>query len=146
MATTTTTALPVGGTEQSELITVSVNGQTIGTFDTAEGGAALSPSAQHRSGGNAIQTSYRTLPKFSEMVVSRVLNLATDWELLRTLITQAGVVTGQVTKQPIDQNRAAYGNSRTATGMFLGVDEPKTDSDSEALQMLTLHFSVDSWQ
>jgi hypothetical protein len=143
--TITTNNIPVGGTEQSELVTVAVNGDSLGVFDTWEGGDAMATSAQHRSGGQKNQTSYRTLPKYTDMKVSRVLNLAVDWELVRDLVPQAGVVPASVTVQPLDSDQNAYGNARTATGMFLGVDGIKGDSTSEALQMFGLNFSVDSW-
>lgn len=143
--TITTNNIPVGGTEQSELVTVSINGQSFGVWDTWDGGGSLAPAAQHRSGGQKNMTSYRTLPKFAELTVSRVVNLAVDWELDRALKTIAGVVPGSVTIQPLDADQNAYGNAQTATGMFLGVDGMKGDSNSEAQQMYVLHFSVDSW-
>lgn len=142
---TTTTNIPVGGTEQSELVTVAVNGQSLGVWDTWSGGDALAISSQHRAGGQGNQTSYRTLPKYSEMVVSRVLNLAVDWELIRMLRSLAGRSPASITLQPLDADLNAYGNAQTATGMFLGLGNIKGDSNSEALQMYELHFSVDSW-
>lgn len=144
--TDTSTALPVGGTEQSELVTVVVNGSTIGTFSTWTGGDAMATSAQHRSGGQANMTSYRTRAKYSEMTVGRPVNLAVDWETIRSLIPLAGLVPGSVTLQPLDADLNAYGASRTATGMFLGVGGLKGDSNSEAIQTFDLHFSVDQWQ
>ena len=136
----------VGGTEQSQLVSVAVNGTTIGVFDSFDGGDALAPSAQHRSGGQGNMTSYKTLPKYSEATVGRVLNLAVDWETVRGLIPLAGQVRMTATLQPIDTDLVAYGNSRTASGMFLGISGIKTDSNSEALQNFMLHMSVDTWQ
>ena len=136
----------IGGTEQSQLVTVSINGTTVGTFDTFDGGDALAPSAQHRSGGQANMTSYKTLAKYSEASVSRVLNLAVDWETVRGLVPLAGQVPMTATLQPLDSDLVAYGNSRTATGLFLGVSGVKVDSNSEALQSFMLHMSVDAWQ
>ncbi len=136
----------VGGTEQSELVTATVNGVTIGTFNSADGGDAYATATQNRSGGQANMTSYRTRPKYTELNVSRVVNLAVDWEVIRGLIPLAGLVPGSVTIQPLDTDLNAYGNPRTATGMFLGVGGVRIDSNSEALQNFTLRFSVDVWQ
>ncbi len=140
-----TDTLPIGGTEQSEVVTVAINGVTIGTFNTWSGGDAMAPKAQTCSGGQSNLTSYQTLPKYSDMVVGRVMNLAVDWELVRSLNEQAGQVTASVTVQPLDIDRNVYGNARTATGMFLGVGGLKGNSDSETLQDYELHFSVDRW-
>jgi hypothetical protein len=145
MTNVATTAVPVGGTEQSELVTASVDGISLGVFDTQSGGDAAAPSTQHRGGGQSGLRSYRTRPKYSEITISRVLNLAVDWELIRQLIPLAGLVMGSVTIQPLDADLNAYGTSRTATGMFLGVKNVKVDSNSDALQMFELDFSVDQW-
>jgi hypothetical protein len=137
--------IPVGGTKQSGLVTAAVNGNSIGVFDTWTGGDAAATSAQHRSGGQGNMTSYRTLPKYSMITIGRVNNLAVDWDLIRGLIPQAGLVSGSVTIQPLDSDLNAYGNSRTATGLFLGVKGLDGDSDSEDIQSYQLDFSVDSW-
>lgn len=139
-------ATPVGGTEQSELVTVVVDGTSLGKFDTWSGGDAMAPGAKHRSGGQLNERSYQTLPKYSDLVVSRVLDLAVDWELVRLLKTKAGRVPGSVTLQPLDVDLNAYGDSQTASGLFLGVGNIRGDSNSETLQMFELHFSVDGWQ
>lgn len=139
------TTFPIGGTEQSELVTVVVDNVSLGIFDTWSGGDSSAPNAQYRSGGQLNQTSYRTLPKFSMVTVGRVLNLAVDWELIRTLKNKAGLVAGSVTLQPLDATLNVYGNSWTASGLFLGTKGVKGDSNSESLQMFELDFSVDSW-
>lgn len=141
-----TDTLPVSGTEQSVLITVVVNGQSLGVWDTASGGDTLAPATQHRSGGQANMQSYRTLPKFSEITVSRIVQQPADWELDRQLKSLAGGAPASVTYQPLDSDQNAYGNSQTAIGLFLGVTQPRADSNSEALQSYELHMSVDQWQ
>jgi hypothetical protein len=138
-------ATPVGGTQQSELVTVSIDGQTIGVFDSLTGGDVMAPPTKFRSGGQYIETSYQTLPKFSDISVGRVLNLAVDWEVIRNLRTKAGRVPMTVTVQPLDADLNAYGNSQTATGLFLGVKGIKVDSNSEAIQDFMLDMSTDAW-
>lgn len=142
----TLTATTVGGTEQSQVISMSVNGQTIGTFNTMDGGDAYATAAQYRSGGQANMTSYRTRPKYTDITVGRVVNLAVDWEVIRGLIPQAGLVPAQCTLQPVDTDLNAYGASRTASGLFLGVGGIRVESDSESIQNFMLKMSVDVWQ
>lgn len=140
-----TNTMHVGGTEQNVLVSVAVNGQTIGTFDSFTGGDALAKPAQHRSGGQETLTSYRTLALYSEATVSHIMWLEVSWEMVRGLIPKAGSVPMSATLQPIDADGNAYGNARTATGMFLGVSGIKVDSNSEVLQSFMLHMSVDAW-
>jgi hypothetical protein len=138
-------ATPVGGTQQSELVTVAINGVTIGVFDTLTGGDVTAPPTKFRSGGQYNETSYQTLPKYSDISVARVVNLAVDWEVIRGLRQLAGRVPMTVTVQPLDADLNAYGESQTATGLFLGVKGIHIDSNSEAIQEFTLDMSVDSW-
>lgn len=139
------TVLPVGGTELSQLITAVVNGVSIGVYDTMMGGDAVAPSAQYRTGGMGIQKSYVTLPKYTEVKITRVLDESVDWELIRTLKQQAGRFAGSVTSQPLDADGNTYGNAQTTQGLFLGIGAVKTDSNSDAIQTYELTFSVDSW-
>lgn len=140
-----TNALPVGGSEQSYLVTVVVDGTPCGVFDTFEGGDTAAPSLQHRNGGQRNMTSYPTLPKYAALTVSRVMEFTRDWELERALKQKAGIVTASVTIQPLDADGNVYGAPQVASGMFLGTKGIKGDSDSEALSTYSLDFSVDSW-
>lgn len=142
----TNVAQPVGGTQLSELITVAVNGITIGVFNTYTGGDIAAPATKFRSGGQFFEQSYTTLPKFSDISVARVLTLNVDWEVIRGLIPLAGRVPASVTLQPLDAELNAYGNARTATGLFLGIKGIRIDSNSEAIQDWSIDISVDNWQ
>jgi hypothetical protein len=141
----TNVATPVGGTKQDTLVTVSVNGQTLGVFDTYSGGDVMAPSTKYRQGGQKNEQSFATQAKYSDMKVGRVLKLNVDWETVRGLKQQAGRVTCQATVQPLDADRNAYGSPQTATGLFLGVAGIDGDSNSEAIQDWTLSLSVDQW-
>lgn len=136
---------PIGGTEQSELVTLVINGNSAGVFDSWSGGDAMAKSAQHRPGGMGPQKSYPAKRTYTDMKVSRVLEFDRDWELVALISQFGGEQMASVTIQPIDPDGNAYGNSRTATGMFLGVSGIKGDSNSEAVQMFDITISVDSF-
>lgn len=137
-----TVAFPVGGTEQSELLSVVVNNQPLGVFDTKTGGDALAKDIKHRPGGMGPELPYTSLPTYSTMTLSRVYQANRDHELVRSLIPLAGRVAASVTIQPLDAEGNAYGQARTASGWFLGVREPKIDSTSDAVQMYDIEMSV----
>lgn len=140
-----TSALPVGGTEQDILVTVAVNGTSLGVFDSSSGGTADAPSVQHRAGGQVSRTSYATQPNYSAITVSRINQYTRDWELIRQLKPLAGKVPMSVTLQPLDATRNPYGSAQVATGLLLTVKEPTSDSTSDAQQMWEMTMSVDSW-
>lgn len=137
---------PLGGTKQAQLCTVSLNGVSLGVYDTWTGGDPSAAVPQHRSGGQRTMQSYRALPKFSMMTVGRIAQTQRDWELIRSLVATAGQVPMSVTLQPLDADGNAYGNSRTASGMFAGQKGLDGDSDSDALQPYSLDMTVDQWQ
>jgi hypothetical protein len=137
---------PIGGTQQSELITVAVNGTTVGIFDTYTGGDVAAPSTKFRSGGQFFETSYQTLPKFSDITVGRVLDLNVSWDFIRNTIPLCGRVPASVTLQPLDADLNNYGNSRTATGLLLGIKGIRVDSNSETIQDFQMDIAVDGWQ
>lgn len=131
--------------EQQYSVTVVVNGATIGAFDTYTGGDAIAKSNKHRPGGMGEEKSFVALPSYTDMTVSRVLERQRDWELTRQLVPLAGRVLGSVTIQPLDENGAAWGASRVASGRFLGVKGWKADSNSDAVLMYELDFSIEHW-
>lgn len=136
--------MPLGGTEQSSLVTVVVDGTNFGVFDTYAGGDALAKSVKHRPGGMGSERSYVTLASYSDMKVSRVLEIDRDWDMAAFLTVFAGRVPGSVTVQPLDGDGNAFGNSHTFSGVFLGVSGIKGDSNSEAVQMVDLDFSIET--
>lgn len=133
-----------GGTEQSSLITVSVNEVSLGTFDSYSGGEPTAKGNKHRAGGMGLEVSYGSLPSWSDITVSRVYEWARDWELERTLVGLAGRVTAHMTEQPLDPDGNAYGKPKVWQGRFLGVKPGKADSTSDAVRLWEIDIEVTS--
>lgn len=135
-------ALESAATEQNYLVSVVVNGQALGTFDAYSGGDAQAKSVKHRPGGMGPEKSYSSLPSYTTLTVSRVLEPARDWELVRSLTQIAGRVDASMTEQPLDANGVAWGKPKTFTGHFLGVKPGKVDSTSDAIRMFEVDIDV----
>lgn len=136
--------MPVGGTLLNQSVTVVVDGQNLGVFDTFTGGDAVSKVTKHRPGGMGPERAYPGLPSFSDLTVTRVNEFDRDWEIIRSLRPKAGRVLGSVTVQPLDSDGNAYGNSQTYSGRFVGVKGLKGDSKSEAESMYDLDFAIEA--
>lgn len=128
-------------TEQNYLVTAVVDGQALGTFDTFSGGEPAAKEVKHRPGGMGPEVSYATLPSYSAITISRVLEPARDWELIRSLTQKTGRVTFSCTVQPLDADGNVWGNPKTYNGTFLGIKDGKTDSTSDALRMVEIDAS-----
>jgi hypothetical protein len=140
-----TDTLPIGGTEQAELITAVVNGVNLGKFNTWSGGDVTSKPPQVRQGGQANRQSFPVHADYSNIKIGRVHQADRDVELVAGLMIIAGKVPGSVTIQGLDADGNAYGQSHTYTGLFMGVSGLKGDTTSEAIQNYDLEFTVDSF-
>lgn len=134
-------ALAIAASEQNYLVTVVVNGTALGVFDSWSGGDAVAKSNKHRAGGMGPEKAYASLPSYTDMTVSRVLEPARDWELVRSLKNLAGDVNASVTIQPLDADGNTWGKPKVYSGMFLGVKDGKVDSTSDAIKMFELDIS-----
>jgi hypothetical protein len=136
-------ALETAVTEQNYLITVVVNGQSLGVFDSYSGGDATAGTVQHRPGGMGPQQSYASLAKYSGLTISRVLEPSRDWELVRSLTQIAGTCDASMTEQPLDADGNPWGNPKVFTGAFRSVKPGKVDSTSDSIRMFEIDMDVD---
>lgn len=136
------TNLLTAATEQNSVITVVVNGQSLGVFDTSSGGDSTTKAAKHRAGGMGNEVIYASLPTYSALTVGRVLEPARDYELIRALYPLIGRVTASVTEQLLDADGNTSGNPKTWTGSLSGVKPGKTDSNSTNVRMFEIDIDV----
>lgn len=125
-------------TKLNYLVTVTVGGVNLGTFDSLTGGDALAPSTKHRPGGMGPEKSYATLASYSTVTVSRVYERERDHELIRSLTGKAGVEKASVSEQPLGEDGKAWGKPTVYAGRFLGVKRGDTDSTSGDPRMFEL--------
>jgi hypothetical protein len=131
-------------TQQQFLITVVVDGATLGVFDTLTGGDALANEVKHRPGGMGNEESLVSLPSYSPVMVTREYKRERDHELLRSLTGKGGRVTASVSEQPLDDEGNVWGKPTVYSGRFLGVKRGDADSTGEQPRMLELDISVSS--
>ena len=131
-------------TEQQYLVTVNVAGRDLGVFDKMTGGDTTVTSAKHRPGGMGAEKSYRTLPTYADIVLSRVTESARDWELIRWLSNQAGAVPVTVVRQPLDAQGNAWGTPYTYRGRLGPVKPGQVDSTSSAVAMWEMDVFVET--
>lgn len=130
-------------TEQMALVTAVVDGQSLGVFDTRQGGDNVGTEVKHRPGGMGPEKSYTSLSSPTTVTVTRVFENERDFELFRRLQAIAGRNhPGSVTEQPLDGDGNAYGQPLTYSGTFLGVKWGNVDSNSSTARMAELDFSV----
>jgi hypothetical protein len=131
-------------TSQQYSVTVHIDGQNIGIFDTFSGGDALATEVKHRPGGMGDEESFASLVSYSPATVTRVYKRERDHEKLRNLTPKGGRVGMSVTEQPLDADGNVWGKPNVYSGRFLGVKRGDVDSTSGDPRMLELDMSVTS--
>lgn len=119
-------------TSQQSLITVTVDGRSLGAFDTFSGGEPSADVSKHRPGGMGQERAYGGLPTFGDVTVGRVLERERDIELYRSLLPRYGRAVVTISKQPLDENGAPWGRPFTYTGKLSGATDPDSDSNDSA--------------
>lgn len=127
-------------TSQQFLVTVTVDGRPLGTFDTCSGGEPSADVAKHRPGGMVGENSHAALPTYSDVTVGRELDRERDVELYRSLISRVGRALASVSKQPLDDNGAPWGKPFTYTGRLSGMSDPESDSNDGSVSMWQMTF------
>lgn len=129
-------------TAQQSLISVTVDGQPLGIFDTLSGGATTADATKHRSGGGQMK-SYPALPDTDDLTVSRDYDRERDHEKLRALRRRVGRANGcSISEQPLDDDGAPWGKPTVYTGRLTGVSPGEADSNSGDVRMFELTFQI----
>jgi len=131
-------------TQSSELITVKIDGQPIGVFDTCSGAERSGESTKHTPGGSRVEQVYPGSATTSDLTVSRVKENQRDHELVRKLYGRVNLAPMTVTRQPLDANKQAFGRPMTFNGMLTGINAGETNSSSNELRFFELTMSVTS--
>lgn len=112
--------------------TVTVDGKSLGVWDTLEGGEIDSEESRYRPGGMAPQVSLGGVPTTGNVTLGRLLERGRDWDLMRRIAaTRVGKAAVTVHRQPLDRDGNPWGRPMIYRGVLKTVTPPDTDSDSD---------------
>lgn len=132
------------GSEQQWLVSLTVDGEDYGVFDSFTGGDVVAPTVKHRPGGMGPEVTYNSLPAFSDVVVGRVYQTNRDHALINKLHAKAGRKAASVTLQPLDNDGHPWGVARVYQGRLISIKDGKTDSNSNAPRMFEVDIAVET--
>jgi hypothetical protein len=127
-------------TAHDALVTVVVDSQSLGVFDTRSGGESDSDITKKQTGSGPLVLSGR--PNHGDVTVTRVNINARDHELSRALRKRVGRGIMSVSEQPLDEDGNAWGKPTIWSGKLKTVDGGEYDADSEDARDLTLTMIV----
>lgn len=122
-------------TAQNYLITATIDGRTVGVFDTMSGGEPSADVPKTRPGGMVGEKSHAALPTYGDATVGRELDRQRDVELYRSLLPRVGRAPVTISKQPLDEDGAPWGRPFTYTGRLNGMSDPDVDSSDSSPSM-----------
>ncbi|MCD2193520.1 hypothetical protein LQ327_09005 [Actinomycetospora endophytica] len=135
-------------TEQMYLTTVHIDDPAfgdLGVWDKRTGGDTQIAATKHRPGGMGPEKTYRSLPTYSDITVTRVIEPDRgDYELFRRLKSAAGRVYGTVTEQPLDDDGHPQGDPSSWYGRLANCKPGQTDSNGTAIRSMEVDFHVET--
>lgn len=112
-------------TQADALITVTVDGKPLGTFDKRSGGDVDSDiSKRDTADGPQVYHAKKTV---NDLTVTRGYDRERDHELLRGLEQRAGRASMSVSEQPLDADGNPWGKPKTWDGMLKSVNSGEVD-------------------
>lgn len=129
---TTPSAVDRASTARHFQVLVSLDGISLGAFDTRSGGGTSAENAKHTPGSAPAMRVALGGPRDTEDVtVSRAFVATRDHALIKAWQGKAGLAEMVVTQSPLDKDgRVLTGSTQTWTGVLQSIGMPEYDSGS----------------
>lgn len=134
-----------GTREQLFLVTWSLDGNDMGTWDQWTGGGKDTASVRYRSGGQPDEESLGGPNTYPDVTIERNYRLSRDYPIMPTLLARAGKGTVIGQKQALDRDYNAYGKPEIIVGLLKTVTSPPADSTSSNPAKLIVVVEVNSY-
>lgn len=133
--------------EDQHLTTVTLirgNGTRVdlGKWDNKSGGAVEAESTKYREGGMADEESLGGPVSTENVTLQRNYKLVRDHGLMPTLYAEAGVGRLEISEQPLDRNKVAFGSPTLYRGTLIAVRPPDRNSMSSDAAMVEIECEV----
>lgn len=119
-------------------ITVTVDDENLGVFQTFSGGESEAESTKNRPGAMEPEESLGGPTSVANVTTGRRFRPDRDAAIEARLHAKCGRAKAVVKKQPLDPDRNPYGQPRVYTGTLIRVAGPESDSNSADVAMLEL--------
>lgn len=144
----TTPAPGAASLESNFRVTVTVDGQNLGEFETAAGGDPTSGVTKTRIGTNpAMSTTLGSVRDSSDLTLTKKMIVATGWELQRAMLAKVGSGRVSASKVPLDGAGVPMGSPLVHTGGIVsGMTLVSYDNESGTVGTFALMVTGGQWQ
>lgn len=127
---------------RNALVTLTVDGQSLGTWITKGGGATKAEDVKIRLGGMSEQVAFGGPAETENVTAQRVhdtyMQAKVKW--LRWCVSHQRPAS--LTETPLDNDKRPSGPSETFTGIISGVTPPDRDDNSAEVAMIEVEIST----
>ena len=131
------------GRQDEFLVTVTVDGEKLGTWSKCTGGATSAQDTKFRPGGTEGEVGLGGPRSVENVTVERGYDPARDHSLIKRLRSKVGYARAVAVKQPLDKAGVPYGDPDVFSGTLLKASDPDYDSTSASAAMAVLEISCD---
>lgn len=125
-------------TKSQALITASLNGKSLGTWDTRSGGEVTAPLTKYRPGGSRTEVIDAARSTAGDVTISRRFDLQRDIPVERAVRSAVGRGRIVITEQPLDIDGVKFGKPIVYIGKVSSVAIDDADSNSDDTRMITI--------
>jgi hypothetical protein len=129
-------------TNAHAIVTASLDGKSLGVWDTRAGGESTAAVNKYRPGGSRQRVADAGHPDAGDVTITRRFDPARDIDVVRLLRTRVGLGVLKVTEQPTDVDGIAFGKPTTWTGRLSSATGGDSDSNSDDIRMITATMVV----
>lgn len=126
------------GTNSQAIITASLDGKSLGVFDTRSGGESTAAVNKYRAGGSRTPVADAGRHDVADVTITRRWDQERDIDVVRQLRSRVGVGMLKVTEQPTDVDGIAFGKPTTWSGRLSSVTGGDVDSNSDDTRMISV--------
>lgn len=124
-------------------VSVTVDDQPLGVFDTFDGGETSAEETKYKPGGMQPQKSLGGSATTENVTVARLYELARDHDLVRWLRSRVGKANVTASKQPLDVDGNPQGKPDVFTGKLQRVTAPAHDSEDTGAARFEIEISTE---
>lgn len=122
--------------------TVEIDGESIGVFDSFEGGGADSEETKYKPGGMEPEITLGGSRTFENVTLGRLYVHERDHDLCKVLMNKAGEAEARVIRQPLDKEGNVFGAPHTYSGTLKACTPPGSDSTSSDPALMEIECTV----
>jgi hypothetical protein len=130
--------------EDTWAVTLFLNGEDFGIWDTFEGGEVDSEEAKYPPGGMQAEISLGGRRTIGNVTIARLYDWSRDHPRIPDLNTWVGRVRGTIGRQPMDIFGSPRGRPIAYEGTLKTVTPPDIDSTGDSEALLELEFTIDT--